>query len=124
LHRAMLRDARLAGADLRGAELFGARLVDVDLTGADLSGADLTSAWLVGVELGDAQLEGAILHETAFSDCRNLHAARGLEGVVHRGPSTLDVRTLRAGGRRLPDAFLLGTGITAAEMAALRDLWD
>ena len=48
---ALLRDADLSGADLRGADLRDADLSGADLRGADLRGADLHYANLRGADL-------------------------------------------------------------------------
>jgi len=60
---AILRDADLRGAILRGAYLGGAILRDADLRGADLRGAYLRGANLRGAILRDADLGGAILRD-------------------------------------------------------------
>ena len=67
--RAILVDAILVGADLRGANLVGANLrgadlVGADLVGANLVGADLRDADLTGANLRDADLTGANLTNT------------------------------------------------------------
>lgn len=61
-----LKDAYLAGADLKGADLSeasldGAVLTDADLRHADLSGAYLGTADLTGADLRKADLSGAHL---------------------------------------------------------------
>src|SRR6267143_1926318 len=75
-----------------------------DLSGANLNSADLTRANLV-----DADLHGAQLWDTVFSDT-TLSGAKGLDACAHRGPSTIDVRTLQKSGR-LPEVFLRGCGL-------------
>jgi uncharacterized protein YjbI with pentapeptide repeats len=104
LHGADLRGARLTEADLSGADLSGANLSGADFFGADLSGANLSGAYLRG-----ADLSGADLKETSFGDT-NLREVRGLDSCSHRGPSTLDHRTLSRSGR-LPLEFLRGCGL-------------
>lgn len=61
---AVLRDARLNKASLRGCRLAGAILdqawlLDADLTGADLKGASLYQAQLIGAKLDRADFTGA-----------------------------------------------------------------
>jgi uncharacterized protein YjbI with pentapeptide repeats len=63
LGRALMRFAKLTGADLSGAKLIG----------VDLSGADLTEADLTGADLTEADLGGAV-----FSDVRGLDTAKGV----------------------------------------------
>ena len=104
-----LIEANLRGAYLRGAYLRGANLTGADLGGANLTGADLIEANLTGADLGGAYLSYVCLSETIFSDT-TLTAARGLDTCDHRGPSTLDHRTLAKSGP-LPLAFLRGCGL-------------
>ena len=52
---------RLAGADLRGADLYSADLRGADLRGAELSDADLRHADLERADLSDADLRRANL---------------------------------------------------------------
>ncbi len=83
--------------------------VDADtLEDADLAGADLS---------------GAQLFETNFTDCSDLHESVSLAQVVPNGPSTLDARTLRACIHDLPDVFLQGVGYTNKEIEHLRALY-
>lgn len=143
LSRARLRDTNLIGADLRGtilrsatlsgADLSGARLSEAALSGArlnrahlsgaslrdaDLSGADLSRATLSGADLSGADLSEALLYEMAFGNT-DLSDARGLETCHHRGPSTLDSRTLARSGP-LPLAFLRGCGLKDWEIEAAK----
>jgi uncharacterized protein YjbI with pentapeptide repeats len=114
LYRAELRGANLGGAklyqaDLSGAKLYRANLIDanlhkVNLSRADLSEAELTRAYLVGSDLSGAQLGGTVFVDTNLSD------VKGLDTCDHRGPSTLDHRTLARSGS-LPLAFLRGCGL-------------
>jgi hypothetical protein len=94
LTRASLHECDLSGADLRRALLFGADLTRANLSHADLSGADLSRALLWETIFGDTDLSDAI----------------GLDQCVHRGPSTLDLRSVLLSGF-LPEAFLRGCGL-------------
>ncbi len=88
-----------------------------------MTGCDLTRANLTGARLSSARLTEAICWNTVFADCPTLPEALGLDSVVHDGPSSLDVRTLRCCIHRLPGPFLLGCGLELAEIDALRTLW-
>ena len=143
LIRADLSGANLTNADLRGVQLIGSYLSGAVLNGADLSGADLSGANLSDAKLSDVNLNSAILSgtnlsdtnlnrvrlnginlwETTFTNCSTLHQAIGIETIVHRGASALDVRTLRACIQHLPDVFLQGVGYTNREIDYLRDLY-
>ncbi len=103
LKDAQLTDTNLSSADLSSADLSSARLVDADLSRSYLRGARLVNADLRGSDLSRAQLLGTSLGNTNLSD------VQGLEVCDHRGPSTIDHRTLVRSGS-LPNAFLRGCG--------------
>ena len=108
-----LANADLAGARLTGANLSRAHLQSTDLASADLTRAALTDARLTGANLTsaaliDADLTGALLIGTVFGGT-NLAGAKGLEACLHRGPSTLDHRTIER-SESLPLAFMRGCG--------------
>jgi uncharacterized protein YjbI with pentapeptide repeats len=124
LRNANLGGANLDGANLGGANLSGANLRNANLGGANLDGANLGGANLNGANLGDANLSGADLSraslnganlekaelgETVFANV-DLSGVTGLETCAHKGPSTIDHRTLQKSGQ-LPLAFLRGVGL-------------
>jgi len=109
---AFLADADLRRANLSKAHLFGAYLGGSDLSHTTLADADLRRANLTGVTFIRADLSRASLSETVFGDT-DLTDVRGLETCDHRGPSTLDHRTLANSGP-LPLAFLRGCGLPEA----------
>jgi hypothetical protein len=100
LRRANLRKANLAGATLRRANLRSA-----DLRGADLSGANLGETILDGTNLGDSKM----VHTTLGNV--DLGRVRGLETVIHLGPSTLGVDTIYLSKGSIPEVFLRGAGV-------------
>jgi hypothetical protein len=99
-----LLEANLVGARLDEADLFEARLVK-----ANLVGASLFRAHLVDTDLTGADLTSATLYETVFANI-DLSGTKGLDTCVHRGPSTIDHRTLQRSGQ-LPLSFLRGCGL-------------
>jgi uncharacterized protein YjbI with pentapeptide repeats len=124
LERADLTEADLTAANLRETQLrfavlSRANLSDANLTHADLSGANLTSANLTTAHLRltnlthatltDGNLDGASLGDTLLCDV-DLRGATGLDDVRHRGPSSIDHRTLVQSGS-LPLPFLRGCGL-------------
>jgi hypothetical protein len=127
-----LREANLSGAFLFSDSFDSADLTDANLTGANLTGAYLAEAKLVrttltyanlqSTYLGGADLTGARAGFTVFSDCPSLCMARGLETMAHLGPSTIDIRTLRASAAALPDVFLRSVGLRKEEIEQLRTL--
>lgn len=117
LSETSLRGNELIEIDLRETDLRGANLIGADLRKATLIGADLREADLSGADLREAELSKAQLWETTFANT-NLGRAI-LEYCRHRGPSTLDGRTLARSGP-LPLAFLRGCGLSNWEIEAAK----
>lgn len=121
LSGANLSGANLSGADLTGvqldranlssADLSGARLKHADLTGADFSGANLFDANLTEANLRGALLAGAHLGYTSLNDL-DLSEVRGLDEVIHDGPSHIDTHTLENSQGALSENFLRGCGLS------------
>ena len=140
---ATLIEANLRRANLSGAKIFGADLIETDLRqtclrGADLTGADLREANLRGVNLrgGDlsranlrgADLNGADLSGTDLTRARcwltnfanlDLSYARGLDRIIHGGPSSVSIDTIYRSRGTIPDSFLRGCGIPDLLISAL-----
>jgi hypothetical protein len=115
LSKSRLRRANLAATELNEANLFGADLRQANLLEADLSGANLSCTGLAGTDLKDAILTDADLSRseigwTTFAN-NDLSTVKGLENVVHIGPSTIGVDTLFKSDGKIPEKFLLGAGI-------------
>jgi TIR domain/Pentapeptide repeats (8 copies) len=115
LNEADLSGANLSGADLREvdlneANLLGANLWMADLRGAKLNSADLSVADLSGANLGGAGFTHAVARRTHFADA-DLSAAKGLETIEHRGPSTIGIDTIYKSHGKIPEAFLKGAGV-------------
>ena len=104
-----LRWANLGGASLIGANLGGANLGRANFSRANLAEANLGNANLREVNLGDANFRAAVLYETIFTNV-DLTTVKGLESCIHKGPSTIDHRTLQRSGK-LPLPFLRGCGL-------------
>ena len=141
LCRVDLSLAHLAGADFRSADLAEALLTDADLSRARFERANLYDANLIGAELGgasfhDAVLIGANLREShldgaEFRGARlaftvfaasDLSRARGLDAVVHDGPSTLGVDAFLMSRGEIPDAFLVGIGLSPLAIEYLKSV--
>src|SRR5258708_14981440 len=82
-----------------------------DLTGADLSGADLSQA----------DLSGARVLWTTFGDV-DLSMVKGLETVMHKGPSTIGIDTIIRSQGKIPDIFLRGAGVPDSIIEAIPSL--
>ena len=93
LNEAHLAGASLMGVDFRESDLSGANLQGADLRGARMISANLQRADLRNADLRGAQLLGTVFHQTVLGGT-NLNGAKGLELCFHRGPSTVDLRTL------------------------------
>ena len=120
LYSANLSDANLIGANLNSANLvnanlIGANLVSTFLGGAILIGANLNSATLYGSDLyranlRGADLTGAALYRATFGNV-DLREAKGLETIIHDGPSLIGIDTIYRSQGQIPEAFLRGAGV-------------
>ena len=115
LEEAMLSFAQLGGAqlyraNLRKAGLFSTELVGTNLDGASLREAQFWHANMTGTSVNGTDFARSMFYETILNDL-DLSVARGLELVVHEGPSVIDERTLRSSWP-LPEAFLRGVGMS------------
>jgi hypothetical protein len=110
LLKADLSGARLLGADLREAKPVMADFSMADLSGADLSEANLSSADFSMAELSGADFSQAILRDAALG-ATNLSEVKGLESVIHWGPSSIGIDTFFLSGGKIPEAFLRGAGV-------------
>src|ERR1017187_177151 len=126
LSDADLGRASLICAELSGAVLTCADLSEVNLGGADLSHADLSEAHLGGADVSAADLSGAVLsrakmHFTTLGDT-DLSTVKGLETVIHLGPSTIGIDTLYRSQGKIPDSFLRGAGVPENLMPYMKSL--
>lgn len=116
-----LRGVGLGETDLRGcrlqeANLTGANLTGANLTGANLSHADLSDAQLGYVNLGGANLGGVdfsrvLLMNTVFSE-NDLTVVKGLDTLIHYGPSIVNVNTVKLPHGEVLKNFLRGIGFS------------
>ncbi len=115
LSRSTLRRADFTGADLNGAKLAHADLSYTNFRGANFSDADFSKALFSHTNLSHSDLRGADFRDSrmewsVFADV-DLSRAKGLDSILHRGPSTVGIDTTYQSGGRIPKAFLRGTGI-------------
>jgi uncharacterized protein YjbI with pentapeptide repeats len=116
-----LSAADLAGANLSGANLLGAELCHANLSFAKLNNADLCFSDFYGAKLDGADFSGAICHKVIFGDT-DLSGVKGLENVIHRGPSSIDINTLFNSKGKIPEIFLRGAGVPEILIKALPSL--
>jgi hypothetical protein len=116
--RPNLREADLSRADLSGSNLAGTQLCEAKLFSSNLSGSDLRAANLIGTDLSEADLSGADLTgawaaRVLFVNL-DLRGVKGLDAVVHSGPSTIGVDTIYKSDGKIPHSFLRGCGVPEA----------
>lgn len=125
LRGAILTGATLSEANLNSADLAQVYLEDTDLTCAGLTYANLTSARLNRANLSGGvlyltNLNGAQMGETNLSSCMmqgtlladvDLSTAKGLDRIIHAGPSTIGIDTIYRSKGNIPEVFLRGAGV-------------
>jgi hypothetical protein len=126
LNFANLRGANLNLANLHSANLCNANLRSANLRGANLGFADLSGAILRATNLRGANLRGtdctaAKCNYTVFGDT-DLREVKGLETVVHDGPSTIGIDAIYLSGGNIPEAFLRGAGVPDTFITFMKSL--
>jgi len=111
LQNANLSEANLSGAHLRGANFYGA-----NLRKADLGGADLYQAKLKGVSLDQADVGW-----TRFGDV-DLSNVKGLDTLIHEGPSSIGIDTIIRSHGEIPEIFLRKAGVPESIIEAIPSL--
>ncbi len=109
LSSSILTEAQLNKANLTDANLFQAYLEGVNLSNTICKEAYFLQTKFVNTNLDSANFHGAILDETIFIDI-SLGKIKNLKSCIHRGPSSIDHRSLAQSGD-LPVAFLRGCGL-------------
>jgi hypothetical protein len=118
---ATLLGAKLRGANLREANLRAFHLSMADLRGANLSGANLGGATLTLVTLARADLTNATCGNTIFTEV-DLSGVKGIDSIIHGGPSWISVDMLFRFGEKIPEAFLRGCGVKEALISYLPNI--
>ena len=121
LYGVTLYEANLKGANLSMARLSRANLSGATLNGATLSMANLKGANLKGVDFSEATLGDTVIGGTIFSD-NDFSAVRGLDTVLHSGPSTIGIDTIYKSGGKIPEIFLRGCGVPENFVAFAKSL--
>jgi uncharacterized protein YjbI with pentapeptide repeats len=102
---ANLSGANLSGANLEGAILIGANLQDANLRRAYLIVADFSHASLINADLSEATVGW-----TNFGN-NDLRQPKGLESLVHAGPSTIGIWSVVRSKGEISEKFLRGVGL-------------
>jgi uncharacterized protein YjbI with pentapeptide repeats len=124
LSEANLRWANLNGADLSDAEFSETNLNNTDLSRANLSRVILVGARLIGSDLSEANLSNATVRHAIFANIDlSVGTVKGLETVLHWGPSTIAIDTISRSQGKISEAFLRGCGLSdiQIEMAKLHN---
>lgn len=130
LNKNVYKPSTLTDCDLRGARLETLVFVFTDLTNANfsnaalfevifdkcfLNGAKLNEAELVRTRFINTLLSGADFTNTRMADAvftsADLSKVKGLETIIHRGPSSIGLDTLYKSGGNIPELFLRGCGV-------------
>lgn len=131
-----LSNATMNGANLQQASFCGAILCGADLRQAYVGRANFTSADLSNTKLNNAAISGAtfnmsILNNTDFSLAyineavfahNDLSNVKGLDTIIHRGPSAISIGTLIKSRGNIPLEFLLGCGVPDDIIVSLQPL--
>ncbi|NQU05824.1 MAG: toll/interleukin-1 receptor domain-containing protein, partial [Calditrichaeota bacterium] len=99
----------LVSANLENASLSGVDLGSTNLESANLTCANLWHSNLISLKLNNTDLNWTELEETIFADV-DLSGAKNLDKCIHKGPCSIDFRTLQKSGP-LPRNFLRGVGL-------------
>jgi uncharacterized protein YjbI with pentapeptide repeats len=110
LSRANLSRANLKEANLGGANLYRADLSRANLSRAFLREANLSRAGLMWANLGGANLAEAVVGWTSFGAV-DLSTVKGLDNLIHQGPSSIDIQTIYLSEGTIRDIFLRGAGV-------------
>lgn len=102
---ANLSKANLVGADLSMADLSDARLEEANLSHTRLTQTDFTQS-----SLHHAYFSGAVAGGSRFGNV-DLRTVRGLQTIVHKGPSTIGIDTIYRSKGQIPEVFLRGCGV-------------
>jgi uncharacterized protein YjbI with pentapeptide repeats len=121
LRRANLTGADLSMANLIRADLSGASLREADLSGANLRKANLTMVNLTEADLSETNFSGAHIQSAVFGNV-DLNTVRGLESVLHLGPSTIGIDTVYRSHGNLPEVFLRGAGVPDEMITYMKSL--
>lgn len=128
LSKAVLTWSTLGRANLHSAKLVETNLNAANLSGSDLTGANLRNASLVGTNFTRAELDGVdmsncIVGGTLFGNV-DLSVVKGLESLVHLGPSTVGIETVYKSKGRIPEVFLKNAGIPMGLIAYIESHID
>lgn len=121
LYEANLRSARFVNANLENANLNYSNCSGVRFDGANLKRANLSNVNLNNATLNGADLTNATLGWTVLGNV-DLSITRGLDKIVHEGPSEITISTIYSSKGNIPDIFLRRAGVPENLIAYLPSL--
>lgn len=110
LWHADLSESSIEGANFESADLNGVSFQDSYLKNTSFRIADLSYSNFDRAILNGTNFHGAKLFSTIFGS-NDLSVAKGLDQVLHAGPSTVGVNTLYSSAGNIPEGFLRGCGV-------------
>lgn len=116
-----------SGADLSGANLSNSNLAQANFVGANLSNANLTQANLAGASFSNTLLRGANLYKCKLWNTTlaqvDLTHVKSLETIEYRGPSYIDLKSVRLPDNDVRLLFLRGVGCSEAVINSYSSLF-
>lgn len=112
--------ADFSGADLSKVDFSNRNMSGARFKNATLKGAKLVDTIFHGANLNGANLAGAIMFDTVFRRV-NLSAVKGLDKVIHHGPSTIGIDTLLRSRGKISQKFMEEIGCPIESIAPLLD---
>ena len=105
LNQTMLKNVNLENANLSGAEFVHATLHQVNLRGANL-----TDVKFVKTEFDDVDMSQSQMGLTTFG-WTDLSSVKGLDNIIHRSNSGIDIPTIQRSAGNISKKFLQGLGV-------------
>jgi uncharacterized protein YjbI with pentapeptide repeats len=126
IHKAENMYVDFTGADLteakcRVADFNGANFTGANLKSVDFSGSDFMHSIFKNTDMSNVDLNGSNIGYSIFSNV-NLSLARGLDTIIHKGPSTIGLDTFYRSQGNIPEIFLRGCGVPDQIIAYARSL--
>ncbi len=111
----------LSREDFSNMNLSGADLSDTDLSGVNLSETLLGGATFAGANLSEADFTWAVMNWTILVE-NDLSTVRGLEDVIHKGPSHIGIDTIYKSKGKIPESFLRECGVPESFITQMHSL--
>jgi uncharacterized protein YjbI with pentapeptide repeats len=110
LYRADFIRANLNQVNFSGSSLQGVLFIQAELKCAKLNGSYLNMADFSQTEMDYTDFSNATIGWTNFGNC-DLRKVKGLDSVIHTGPSNIGIFSIMRSGGNIPEKFLTEVGI-------------